>query len=954
MSRMSSCSDIENEKKNTGIPFRKLSFDNFRRKISSEKMPDYYSAAEVDEECVVVTEPIVPTTTIAATVQYTILATHSSRLSSSLTPEPCSSDSATYSSSNSPAVWSPSHTRSQSDGCQSLQTNTSNRLSAYSHYGMHASLYNSTEDNQMSCFNADLYYGANITDVHTPSGELQFHSYDDAVTTAAELDHTNDDRESSTSSSIESRFPRPKPGESLESFLHSAEFYKNCGVLDRENAHFYIAEAIMAAFEQMSFETDCRAAGLLDDLCEDSDEEIQSLQHRIREKRQQKRSKQGTTTAATVVSSTSVAAASTTDYSVYSSPLSSTHTESSEALSDTELSTRSPGVSARHRGYGACARTRRGKTLKRSSLRSNRDLGVSSSFSANDDESDVNTNTGSGSSCCTLSNVDTGACNTSDTASSRQQQHSTTSVATCERHATQQQTMPQPSSETETHPSTRHCCGECSDGNCRQKLLESNTTSNSSSSRSCGRETSAGAAKSGGGAADDSDVLTLSGRRVPDHRTAEGIGLRLLQRLATPQHQLPKASELQWLVSERDAPQKLLPLPSSSVPHNSSSSEPVLLRGTNDWAPPREQLILTLIKENKRSTVLSRQNYRCAGCGQQVSPCLSKHYRLCHYFMRYFCATCHMNQAHYIPAKVLHQWDAKQFTVSCFAHQLLTRLYPEPLLYPSSINSTLYSNSKNLNQFRLFRVQLYHCLPYINTCSRAQRERSILRDSCPVHWSSDKELVSLRELVSVKAGSAAGKGNTAGVLYTLQMLTGMCLDHVAKCQTCQGRGFICEVCFSERAIFPFELATVRVCDACGACTHYRCPLQQCGRCLLRKRKRSLPHYSSHRNKVVDKASRTARTSITSSSHREDPHSTTTLPADTDSSTTGDTTSSKFAISSNFTGTSVEVSGNDVSDAATVNVEHATAAQDDTALVCSEQFVDLGENLDPVPNDNRVI
>ena len=46
--------------------------------------------------------------------------------------------------------------------------------------------------------------------------------------------------------------------------------------------------------------------------------------------------------------------------------------------------------------------------------------------------------------------------------------------------------------------------------------------------------------------------------RVPDHRTAEGIGLRLLQHLATPQHQLPKASELQWLVSERDAPQKVL------------------------------------------------------------------------------------------------------------------------------------------------------------------------------------------------------------------------------------------------------------------------------------------------------------------------------------------------------------------------------------------------------------
>ena len=54
--------------------------------------------------------------------------------------------------------------------------------------------------------------------------------------------------------SLGSRFPRPKPGESLVSFLSSADLYKNCGALDRENAHFYISEALMAAFEQVTGE----------------------------------------------------------------------------------------------------------------------------------------------------------------------------------------------------------------------------------------------------------------------------------------------------------------------------------------------------------------------------------------------------------------------------------------------------------------------------------------------------------------------------------------------------------------------------------------------------------------------------------------------------------------------------------------------------------------------------
>lgn len=53
---------------------------------------------------------------------------------------------------------------------------------------------------------------------------------------------------------------------------------------------------------------------------------------------------------------------------------------------------------------------------------------------------------------------------------------------------------------------------------------------------------------------------SLAPQRVPDPRSAESIGLRLLQHLAAPQHQLPKASELQWLVSERDAPQKVISL----------------------------------------------------------------------------------------------------------------------------------------------------------------------------------------------------------------------------------------------------------------------------------------------------------------------------------------------------------------------------------------------------------
>lgn len=57
-----------------------------------------------------------------------------------------------------------------------------------------------------------------------------------------------------------------------------------------------------------------------------------------------------------------------------------------------------------------------------------------------------------------------------------------------------------------------------------------------------------------------------------------------------------RASELEWLVSEKDAPQALLPLPKSwpVSPDDSEEVSVTPLRGTREWAPPRPQIIFTL------------------------------------------------------------------------------------------------------------------------------------------------------------------------------------------------------------------------------------------------------------------------------------------------------------------------------------------------------------------------
>jgi len=77
--------------------------------------------------------------------------------------------------------------------------------------------------------------------------------------------------------------------------------------------------------------------------------------------------------------------------------------------------------------------------------------------------------------------------------------------------------------------------------------------------------------------------------------SAEGVALSLISRFS--EKQLPRASELQWLVSEKDAPQRLLPLP-KSWPVSPDEVEiedarTIPLRGTVEWAPPRPQIIFT-------------------------------------------------------------------------------------------------------------------------------------------------------------------------------------------------------------------------------------------------------------------------------------------------------------------------------------------------------------------------
>ncbi|XP_019358990.1 PREDICTED: run domain Beclin-1-interacting and cysteine-rich domain-containing protein isoform X4 [Gavialis gangeticus] len=315
--------------------------------------------------------------------------------------------------------------------------------------------------------------------------------------------------------------------------------------------------------------------------------------------------------------------------------------------------------------------------------------------------------------------------------------------------------------------------------------------------------------------------------------SAEAVAMGLLKQFEGMQ--LPAASELEWLVPEHDAPQKLLPIP-DSLPISPDDGEHadiyklrIRVRGNLEWAPPRPQIIFNVHPAPTRKVAVAKQNYRCAGCGIRTDPDYIKRLRYCEYLGKYFCQCCHENAQMAIPSRILRKWDFSKYYVSNFSKDLLGKIWSDPLFNVQDINAALYRKVKPLNQVRLLRVQLFHMKNMFKTC-RLAKEVLDSFDAVPGHLTEDLHLYSLNDL------SATKKGELVPRLTELVKAGAL---HVERCMLCQAKGFICEFCQNEDdIIFPFELNKCRTCEECKACYHKSCfkvgPCPKCERLQARR------------------------------------------------------------------------------------------------------------------------
>jgi hypothetical protein len=255
---------------------------------------------------------------------------------------------------------------------------------------------------------------------------------------------------------------------------------------------------------------------------------------------------------------------------------------------------------------------------------------------------------------------------------------------------------------------------------------------------------------------------------------------------------------------------------------------------------PAEFFILELVSKPE----LTSKNSNCSGCGDDLTKDTA---RFCAYSSNFYCPNCHSNKKSILPARVIKQWNFKAAKVSDYAYTYLQTNWSRPVLDVTSlIEQAKQAGERSLSLPLMLPVRLPIKLPllprskhssvtiivtltalrerlttaaeFIRSCRTGQRLLGTLIDRLHLLWSST--LWSMQDLVEADSGK-------------LEPLLKKTIDlfsrHVRHCDSCSGKGFVCEICTSREVIYPFDPQTVS-CPNCKALFHETCWRSNPGKC----------------------------------------------------------------------------------------------------------------------------
>lgn len=236
---------------------------------------------------------------------------------------------------------------------------------------------------------------------------------------------------------------------------------------------------------------------------------------------------------------------------------------------------------------------------------------------------------------------------------------------------------------------------------------------------------------------------------------------------------------------------------------------------------------------------LNQQDYKCNSCVRPIGMIYGPS-RLDKYDGHNYCTDCHANDKMIIPARVLHNWDFKEYPVAKRTRHFLSQVEAEPLLDIKTSSPTLYKSVPELATCLDLRTQLFYLHAYIFTCAE-----SVTLELRRILWPKEHlfehiHLYSTQDLLQLSTGQ---------LLQSMKKAIAFARRHVLNCQLCSQRGFICEICRDDTIIYPFDTAVNYRCEACKTVFHKKCVLDDrtglrkmpCPRCIRIERRERAKH-----------------------------------------------------------------------------------------------------------------
>lgn len=151
-----------------------------------------------------------------------------------------------------------------------------------------------------------------------------------------------------------------------------------------------------------------------------------------------------------------------------------------------------------------------------------------------------------------------------------------------------------------------------------------------------------------------------------------------------------------------------------------------------------------------------------------------------------------------IPSRVIFNWDFKKYPVSQKAAAFLQEFQHQSFIDLKILNPEIYQYVDEMAELQSLRIQLNFIRAYLFTCCAPIIEK--LRKQL---WTKEY----LYEHIHRYTFADLQRIPKRVLADQLRKVVGFGRQHILECPLCSQKGFICEICQSNKVLYPFDIDT---------------------------------------------------------------------------------------------------------------------------------------------------